>query len=111
MQATTRRVVPIDLVCWSLVEHATRRQSQLESGPCKSRVNTIRVDGTSPRGRGQEDVKESEQRRCFRVQQGQLQGQAVERDAQLADPAALRERGRMQDQGEKRKCDETSRQR
>ena len=39
--------------------------------------DTIPVDGTSPRGRGQKDV--SQTRRCFRVQQGQVQGQAVER--------------------------------
>ena len=40
--------------------------------------DTIRVDGTSPRGRGQEDMKKSEkERRCFRVQQGQVQGQAT----------------------------------
>ena len=50
--------------------------------------DTIQVDGTSPRGRGQVDVKESEQGGCFRVQHGQVQGQAAERDAQLADPAA-----------------------
>ena len=43
--------------------------------------DTIRVDGTSQRGRGQEDVKESERGGCFRVQQGQVQGQAVERGA------------------------------
>ena len=46
--------------------------------------DTIRVGGTSPRGRGRDDVKESEQGGCFRVQQGQVQGQAVERDAQLS---------------------------
>ena len=62
--------------------------------------DTIRADGTSPRGRGQEDVKESEQGDGIRVQQGQVQDQAVERDAQLADPAAWGERGRMQDHRE-----------
>ena len=65
--------------------------------------DSIRVDGTSPRGREQEDVQESEQ--------GQVQGQALERDAQLADPAARGERRKVQDQGERRECDETSRQR
>ena len=44
------------------------------------------------------------------MQQGEVQGQAIERDAQLADPAAKRERGKMQDQGERRECDEASRQ-
>ena len=45
------------------------------------------------------------------MQQGQVQGQVVERDAQLADPAAWGERRKMQDQGERRECDETSMQR
>ena len=43
------------------------------------------------------------------MQQGQVQGHAVERDGQLADPAARGGRGKMQDQGERLKCDETSR--
>ena len=34
--------------------------------------DTIRVDGTSPRGRGQEAVKKSVKERCFSVQQGQV---------------------------------------
>ena len=52
--------------------------------------DTIRVDGASPQGRGQKDVKECEKGggRCFRMQQGQVQGQAVEWDAQLVDPTA-----------------------
>ena len=52
--------------------------------------DTFRVDGMSPRGRGQEE--------CFRVQQAQGQ-------------AAKPKRGRMHDQGKRRKHDETSRQR
>ena len=44
--------------------------------------DTIRADGTSPRGRGQEDVKESERSKV------KYKGQAAERDDQSADPAA-----------------------
>ena len=53
-------------------------------------------------------MKESDKEECLRVQQGQVQGQAIERDAQLADPAAWGEGGKVQDQGELRKCDEAS---
>ena len=52
--------------------------------------DTIRVGGMSPGGRGQKDVKESEQEGAS---------------------DSNKERGRMQDQGERRECDETSRQR
>ena len=73
--------------------------------------DTIRVDGTSPRwsrARGREGVRQGG---CIRVQQGQVQGQDVGRDAQLADPAAGGWRGKVQDQEKRRECDETSRQR
>ena len=50
--------------------------------------DTTREDGTSPRGRGQEDVKESD-KVCFRVQVGQVQGQVVVREVQSADPSSL----------------------
>ena len=42
------------------------------------------------------------------MQQGQIFDQAVERDAQLADPVARGGRFKMQDQGERRERDETS---
>ena len=63
--------------------------------------DTIRVDGMGPEGRGQ--VEKESKSRCFKTQQGQ----AVQRDAQLADPAARRKCGKMQDQGERREGGET----
>ena len=69
----------------SLVEHGTTVQLGI-LGRAKQ-GDTIRVEGASPPGRGQGDAKESD-KGCFRVQEGQVQGQAVERDTQLAGPAA-----------------------
>ena len=54
--------------------------------------DTIRVGGTSPRGQGRKDVKESAQG-CFRVQQARRQ-------------ADERECGRMHDREERRERDE-----
>ena len=56
-------------------------------------------------------VKESEQGCASECSKVKYKGQAVELDAQLADTAAWGERGRMQDQGERRECDDTCRQR
>ena len=55
----TRCIVSIELVWWSLVEHATTVPAGIWA--VQSRVDTIRVDGTSPQGRGQKGVKKSEQ--------------------------------------------------
>ena len=98
------QIMSIDLVWWSPVEHATTVPAGIWAVQSRE---TIRIDGTNPRGRGQEDVKDSEQGGCFRVQQGQVQRLTVERDAQ----SVRGERGKIQDQGEGRECDETSRQR
>ena len=63
--------------------------------------NTIRVNGMGSQARGRKEVRKWDQ----------VQGQDVERDAQLADPAVRGGCGKMQDQGERRECDETSRHR
>ena len=64
------------------------------------------MDSTSPRGRGQEDVKESEQESASECSKVKFKAKPLN-GAQLADPAAWRVRGRMQDHGERRECDET----
>ena len=56
--------------------------------------DTIRVDGESPRGQGQEDVKESESG-CFRVQQAQ--GQAANESTRTQDQGVVRRSRRLDD--------------
>ena len=58
MQATTRRIVSIEFVWWSLCG-VCDDISSWNLGRAVWR-DTIRVDSASPRGRGQEDVKKSE---------------------------------------------------
>ena len=69
----------------SLVEHGTTVQLGI-LGRAKQ-GDTIRVEGASPPGRGQGDAKESD-KGCFRVQEGQVQGQAVERGYSVGWPSS-----------------------
>ena len=57
----------MEIVWWSLC--GARDDSPSWNLGRAKRSDTIRVDGTSPRGRGQEDVKKfNREWRCFRVQ-------------------------------------------
>ena len=51
-----------DLVYADSVDTALKHLQKLKREQHAQLSDTIRVDGTSPRGRGQEDVKASEQR-------------------------------------------------